>query len=423
MRIIALIVAVVVVSITFCNVVGAKKGNGQLIGLVKKEIEAVNEMTPVIPEGRVFFWRPQKVGSSTILSLLLSFSFRYNVMTRRKGIANGFCLKVGECIQKGLVAPVNATKARKDKMIPYTEKELIKLDTKKEQLLETAKYQVVTGHHICNLPSFAMYAGMTCGYENKNSRNNIMLKIGRATNQLKEVFVVRDPLSRAISIYYFWGELYRMKYVKQQNSLERPKTKEADNNPYLTRKLASTDGKVYRLGELDMEETEIVGKLFKYHGNETTPPPNDIAMSFAKNLPLKRGMPGPSYTWSLFSNEVKDALAVIASNRMVSVVTERLDESLVVASHYLNWTLADMVVASHRKAQSEHPKHSAWPADAVAEIKRKLIVKGEYAVYNASVAKLDSRIAALKARNIDFDGELALLRSLKERIAKVGMRK
>jgi hypothetical protein len=49
-------------------------------------------------------------------------------------------------------------------------------------------------------------------------------------------------------------------------------------------------------------------------------------------------------------------------------------------------------------------------------------VKGEYAVYNASVAKLDSRIAALKARNIDFDGELALLRSLKERIAKVGLR-
>jgi hypothetical protein len=75
-------------------------------------------------------------------------------------------------------------------------------------------------------------------------------------------------------------------------------------------------------------------------------------------------MPGPSYTWSLFSNEVKDALAVIASNRMVSVVTERLDESLVVASHYLNWTLADMVVASHRKAQSEHPKYTMlpWPS-------------------------------------------------------------
>ena len=35
----------------------------------------------------------------------------------------------------------------------------------------------------------------------------------------------------------------------------------------------------------------------------------------------------------------------------MTIVTERLDESLVVASHYMGWTLADVVVVSPRKAQ------------------------------------------------------------------------
>ena len=33
----------------------------------------------------IMFWRPQKVGSSTILSILVSYGFRYNAIPRRKG--------------------------------------------------------------------------------------------------------------------------------------------------------------------------------------------------------------------------------------------------------------------------------------------------------------------------------------------------
>ncbi len=46
-------------------------------------------------------------------------------------------------------------------------------------------------------------------------------------------------------------------------------------------------------------------------------------------------MPGPSFSWSAFANSRQSALDVIASDRMVTVVVERLDESLVVAAHFL----------------------------------------------------------------------------------------
>jgi len=45
----------------------------------------------------IMFWRPQKVGSSTILSILMSFGYRYNLMPRRKDAANSFCSKIAQC--------------------------------------------------------------------------------------------------------------------------------------------------------------------------------------------------------------------------------------------------------------------------------------------------------------------------------------
>lgn len=445
----------------------------------KAEIDKINEMLPIIPEGRIFFWRPQKVGSSTILSLLLSYSFRYNIMSRRKGAQNSFCLKIADCINQRKFS-VNGTSLENIK-VPYTPKDLRKLESKKETILETAKYQIVTGHHICNLQSDVIYHGMKCAYENNNARNGIMMKIGRATDVLKEIFVVRDPLNRAISVYYFWGELYRMKYAKTQSKRKKiggkvGKGTSAADNPYLNRQLLlrgtsnnvnskigsmvykdgnirthknmlkqefekeeidletadaeeENDAKsfnknkraVFRLGEADIEETEIQGRLFKYHGNETTPPPADIAQSYAANLRsiFKAGMPGPSFSWSLFSNNLDDAVKVIQSDRMVTVVTERLDESLVVAAHYLNWTIADVVVASPRKALSGHPKHSAWPPAAVKEIVSKLEKHGEYAVYEAAQQRLNTSIAALKKNGVDFDYELQALRELKSLVTKV----
>jgi hypothetical protein len=103
----------------------------------------------------------------------------------------------------------------------------------------------------------------------------------------------------------------------------------------------------------------------------------------------------------------------------MSIVTERLDESLVVASHYFGWSLADVVVTAARKALSSHPKHSQWPVPAVTKMESTLKKWGEYDVYNAANAKLDERIDALTQRGVDFAKELSTLKQLQKRVTKV----
>mmetsp|Transcript_4482 Transcript_4482/g.7325 ORF Transcript_4482/g.7325 Transcript_4482/m.7325 type:complete len:235 (-) Transcript_4482:3196-3900(-) len=132
-------------------------------------------------------------------------------------------------------------------------------------------------------------------------------------------------------------------------------------------------------------------------------------------------MPGPSFTWSLFANNANDAIQAINSDRICTIVVERLHESLVVAAHYLGWSLADMVVTLHRKAQSTHPKHSAWPPEAVKVIKSRLMEKdfGEYAVYSASVVKLNERISTLAKGGVDVAKEVDILKQLQARVSKI----
>jgi hypothetical protein len=130
-------------------------------------------------------------------------------------------------------------------------------------------------------------------------------------------------------------------------------------------------------------------------------------------------MPGPSNTWSAFGDTVDDALAVMNTDRIMTIITERLDESLVVARHYLQWSLADMVVTVHRKALSTHPKANAWPADSIQLINDKLQKFGEYKVYDAGVRKLDERIHDLKAKGIDIEREVTLLKEIRTKVTKV----
>jgi len=42
----------------------------------KQEIQLYNGMKPLKNEANVMYWRPQKVGSSTMLSILISYGFR-----------------------------------------------------------------------------------------------------------------------------------------------------------------------------------------------------------------------------------------------------------------------------------------------------------------------------------------------------------
>ena len=164
---------------------------------------------------------------------------------------------------------------------------------------------------------------------------------------------------------------------------------------------------------------KYLGGIFDYHGDESTAPDKTLALKFASKLPLKAGMPGPSYSWSAISNNYKDAIKELKTDRIMTIVTERLDESLVVASHYLQWSLADMIVVKNRKALSSHPKHTEWPTQAVTIMKKSLDQSGEYATYKCANDKLDGRIQSLETKGISVQIQVKLLNIIRKHVSNV----
>jgi hypothetical protein len=120
-----------------------------------------------------------------------------------------------------------------------------------------------------------------------------------------------------------------------------------------------------RLKSLRIEQTHNLTHprkgRFVYHGDERTVPPLDLAISYSSNLPYHPGMPGPSNTWSCYANSVDDAirglhemaptnnLEVGSHYRMAPIILERLDESLIILSHHLEWSIADVINVVPRK--------------------------------------------------------------------------
>ena len=93
---------------------------------------------------------------------------------------------------------------------------------------------------------------------------------------ITQIFQVREPLSRALSVYYFWGELFKLKNAIKENAKNR--------------KGKSDGNSASRLGTADAKKE--ITRTFRYHGDEATPPPEDTAIAFAKDLPYNKGMPG-----------------------------------------------------------------------------------------------------------------------------------
>jgi hypothetical protein len=186
------------------------------------------------------------------------------------------------------------------------------------------------------------------------------------------------------------------------------------------RDLATKSKQLLRLGAVNSKDLQpIKGSLFSYHGNESSVPDLETALAFARKLPLLVGMPGPSFTWSAFSNSASEAEQVIMTDRLVTLVIERLDESLVVASYLLGWSLADMITVVNRKALSTHPKHHEWPQEAVQIMRETLAVNGENQIYDAGNRKLDQRIASLVAKGINITNDVSILQQMRQHSSQV----
>lgn len=351
----------------------------------RDHIKMLMTMTPIkYANDFVIFWRPQKVGSSTILSILISHAFRYNIIPKRHMMKNSFCIDIANC---GAAKNISSNSISLKKTLSSAGR-YAGLRKDVDRLLN--RYSV--NHVLCDFPAYYVQENLKCAFL-INSKDTL----DESSFNVYEIFAVRDPIDRMISIYYFWGELYR---------LGRSKTKK------------------FRLGESTGNndpqiETKFKNSLFEYHGNETSVPSRDIAAGFVDKFPLLRGMPGPSYTWSAFADNPKDAANILKSNRIMTLVTERLDESLVLLSHYMKWSLADVVVVAYRKSLSKHPKASVWPQDVISSLRKKLVSTGEYQVYEASVETLNNRIKDLKDSGVDFQAQLELLRELKRHTKSV----
>lgn len=363
----------------------------------------------------LMFWRPQKVGSSTILSILTSYGYRFNMLARRKGTMNSLCKKIAQCIidtydsatpsfvYRTLYDNFQVTSNMYNLLQSYVagraegagpvKGKAKALDTVSEQL----PYYMSVQHNLCNLNSRIVQEELLCAFNHKKRMTNEINSI-----EMKQIFVLRNPLDRMISIYYFWGELFKLAALR----FER-KTSMINTNTNERHRLGS-----HRSGPVD-------GNLFSYHGNESTVPPIEFAIPFSQRLPLNKGMPGPSLTWSGFSNNLKDAIRILESNYMMTIVSERLDESLVVASNFLGWSLADVVVTIYRKALSKHPKAHEWPQRAIEQINKKLEECGEKEIYEVANRRLDERIAELKANGVNIDKEIQILKDLRRRTSEI----
>jgi hypothetical protein len=391
-----------------------------------QDLKAVEKLQPLVDGANVFFWRPQKVGSSTLLSILMSYGYRYNFLPKRKSSSNAYCRLFAKCAIAHKQFSSNASYSYLESYVmqkvpgtPASNQHLSQKDLDAEKLSNKVGYKISLSHEICNLNAQVVADTLACSYTKLTDKSSSR----PPETPVKELFVLRDPLSRAISVYYFWGELFKMKHTMKRTHQEKleKKAKGKGKAEQDARRQLAWSGEL-KLGESSFAKPVVVhGQRFQYHGQESTAPGPGIAMAYANHTIYRPGMPGPSYTWSLFADNLPDALRIVQSDRICTVVLERLHESLVVAAHYLHWSLADVVVTKHRKALSSHPKHTSWPAPAVKVLRNQLNAPehGEYMMYNASVAKLDQRIAVLQKAGVDVPAEVEKLKALQKRVSEV----
>ena len=416
------------------------------------EVRRLRHLQPLIDYPNIMFWRPQKVGSSTILSLLISFGYRYNILQRRRSIGSNFiCRKIASCAYadmetnggaafnrtrgneggaglgdmgmdrfvqtlKTYIAGSNWPMLRGDGSIAPTKK----LSRGSKQFIQErlseylGPYHISSDHNMCFLDEDIIQSYLPCAFvqldqgkelhadmgqregrkalraplltaESNDLSRHLIASTREQKKEVRELFAVRHPLKRIISVYYFWGELYRVKNLREK---KKKGGKGAGDEGRIRigsvgKQRTLWDGLATRHSKArgDMDDEGYNGNLFRYHGNESTVPSDAIAEEFAQRVFLSHGMPGPSATSAAFAQSPAGAVKVIEGDRIMTVVAERMTESLVVARHYLGWSLADVVVVSPRKALSQHPGYDKWPVAVVDKLRRKLENIGEYSVY------------------------------------------
>jgi hypothetical protein len=150
-------------------------------------------------------------------------------------------------------------------------------------------------HQLCNMAGAATQQALPCAFRSHDD----------LSAPIKQMTLVREPVSRAVSVYYFWGELFKLKTVK----LKDGKVESINNILFfcshftfvqllslsdvvfvsiLTHSLCIQRSK-HSIGQVTGGNETISNGKFDYHGDETTPPPAAIARGecFTQCTPFK----------------------------------------------------------------------------------------------------------------------------------------
>eukprot|EP01031_Cornospumella_fuschlensis_P035706 gene35706-43303_t len=365
------------------------------------DLNVMKTLKPLKKGDNIMFWRLQKVGSSTVLSILLSYAYRYHFLPKRKSGPNVFCRQIAKCALKNGAYNTSSALAK------YAESHVSRTQ-RLEEISHSVRFKMSVTHDICNLNASLVRDNLQCAFGLGYAYDE------RYNTPVREIFLVREPVQRALSVYYFWGELFKLAKEHKRSLASPARSRRHDPAaPAAGRQLREAAA---RLGSAALRNQTIRGALFTYHGEESTVPPLHIAMSYASNPPLRGGFPGPSLSSSAFADNVEDTLAYMsagdAQGRLLTLVLDRWDESLLVLSRHLNLSLADVVAVMPRKSLSPHPKAADWPAEAVQLLRTRLVSLGEYAVFEHAGQLLDRHLQALRAQGEDVDAELARLQEL-----------
>jgi hypothetical protein len=172
------------------------------------------------PRKKIMFWRPQKVGSvrgnnnsgvsislllsyylclvvlqSTVVNILNTYSFRHELTVSPKGSKNSFCHFIGKCVEE-IDISVSSTKSR-NTLKGLSALRLRPVDS--GDIARTADISVQ--HQLCNLDGDLTQQALPCAFRSSDD----------LSSPIKQLTLVREPVSRAISVYYFWGELFKLK--------------------------------------------------------------------------------------------------------------------------------------------------------------------------------------------------------------------
>lgn len=143
---------------------------------------------------------------STLVNILNIFGFRHNYTLTPKGTRNSLCSFIDKC-NKELKAKERSYSHGRSL---YRNNNLLKnRPLRPIDHIPSSRYADISiQHQICNMNGSEIQRALPCAFR---SQDDLSFPI-------KQITLVREPVARAVSVYYFWGELGKLSVQRSRGS-------------------------------------------------------------------------------------------------------------------------------------------------------------------------------------------------------------